>query len=91
MNLVELAEIRRAADSGYRRKDLLYWLKEVEKMDFAIRLEGKLLIEAGKSKGLLTDLAAWWPKRMKIQWREKKSKKALLSDVSSRRCAWRRR
>lgn len=99
MNLAELAEIRRAtdiireafrldvilvADSGYRRKDLLHWLKEVEGMDFVIRLEGKLLIEAGKTKGLLMDLAAWWPKRLKIQWREKKSKKTLLSDVSSR-------
>jgi hypothetical protein len=98
MNLAELAEIRRAADivreafrldvilvadSGYRRKDLLHWLKEVEGMDFVIRLEGKLLIEVGKSKGLLMDLAAWWPKRLKIQWREK-SKKVLLSDVSAR-------
>jgi hypothetical protein len=99
MNLAELAEIRRAADiirktfklgvilvadSGYRRKDLLHWLKEVEGMDFVIRLEGKLLIHAGESRGLLSRLAQWWPKRMKIQWREK-SKKVLLSDVSARR------
>lgn len=99
MNLAELAEIRRAADivreafrlgvilvadSGYRRKNLLHWLKEVEGMDFVIRLEGKLLIEAGKEKGLLSNLAEWWPKRLKIQWREK-SKKVLLSDVSARR------
>ena len=81
MNLAELAEIRRAADivreafnlgvilvadSGYRRKNLLHWLKEVEGMDFVIRLEGKLLIEAGKEKGLLSNLAEWWPKRLKI-------------------------
>ena len=99
MNLSERVEIRRAADiiretfkldvilvadSGYRRKDLLHWLKEVEAMDFVIRLEGKLLIEAGKSKGLLSNLAEWWPKRFPIQWREK-SKKVLLSDVSARR------
>lgn len=98
MNLAELAEIRRAADivweafklgvilvadSGYRRKNLLHWLKEVEGMDFVIRLEGKLLIEAGKEKGLLSNLAEWWPKRLKIQWREK-SKRVLLSDVSAR-------
>jgi len=73
MNLAEAAEIRRAADivreafkldvmlaadSGYRRKDLLHWLKKVEAMDFVIRLEGKLLIEAGKEKGLLSDVSA---------------------------------
>lgn len=98
MNLAEVAEIRRAADivreafkldvilvadSGYRRKDLLHWLKKIEEMDFVIRLEGKLTITAGGSKGLLSNLAAWWPKRLKIQWREK-SKKMLLSDVSAR-------
>lgn len=98
MNLAELAEIRRAADivreaykldvilvadSGYRRKDLLHWLKKVEAMDFVIRIEGKLTILAGGSKGLLETLASWWPKRMTIQWREK-SKHLLLSDVSAR-------
>lgn len=98
MNLVEEAEMRRAAeiirevfklgvilvaDSGYRRKSLLHWLKKEEKMDFVIRLEGKLLIKAGRSKGLLAKLAVWWPKRFPIQWREK-SKKVLLSDVSAR-------
>jgi hypothetical protein len=99
MNLAELAEIRRAADivretlkldvilvadSGYRRKDLLHWLKEVEGMDFVIRIEGKLTILAGGSKGLIERLAPWWPKRMTLQWREK-SKRVLLSDVSARR------
>lgn len=98
MNLVELAEIRRAveivkeafgletilvADSGFRRKDLLHWLKKVEGLDFVIRLEGKLIVQAGRSKGLLANLAEWWPRRTTIQWREK-SKKVLLSDVSSR-------
>lgn len=98
MNLAELAEIRRAADiirktfrlgvilvadSGFRRKDLLHWLKKVEGLDFVIRLEGKLTVAAGESKGLLADLSAWWSKRLTIQWREK-SKKVLLSDVSAR-------
>lgn len=98
MNLAEEAEIRRAADliretfkldvilvadSGYRRKELLHWLKKVEGLDFVIRIEGNLTIMAGKSKGLLEKLGPWWPKRLTIQWREK-SKRMLLSDVSSR-------
>lgn len=98
MNLVELAEIRRAAeivretfkldvilvaDRGFRSKELLRWLKLVEKMDFVIRIEGKLTVLAGKSKGLLGNLSEWWPKRLTIQWREK-SKKVLLSEVSAR-------
>jgi len=98
MNLAELAEIRRAvdiigktfglgvilvADSGFRRKDLLHWLKKIEGMDFVIRLEGKLTVVAGESKGLLANLSVWWPKRLTIQWREK-SKKVLLSEVSAR-------
>ena len=99
MNLAEMAEIRRAADivkevfklgvilvadSGYKRKELLHWLKEIEKHDFVIRLEGKLKIKAGYSKGLMTRLSEWWPKRMRIQWREK-SKRVLLSDVAAHR------
>lgn len=99
LNLAEVAEIRRAADivretfnldvilvadSGFRRKELLHWLKKVEGMDFVIRIEGKLTVQTGESAGLLDRLAAWWPHRLKIQWREK-SKKVLLSDVSARR------
>lgn len=99
MNLVELAEIRQAveivrealgldvilvADSGYRRKDLLNWLKKVERLDFVIRIEGKLLVELDGVRGLLAKLAASWPKRMLIQWREK-SKRCRLSEVSARR------
>jgi hypothetical protein len=98
MNMAEEVEIRRAADivreifeldvilvadRGYRRKELLHWLKKVEGLDFVIRIEGKLTIIAGESKGLLENLAAWWPKRIPIQWRET-SKKVLLSDVSAR-------
>ena len=99
MNLVELAEIRKAreivqealkldvilvADRGFRSKDLLHWLKKVEGMDFVIRLEGKLTIKVGESKGLLEQMAPWWPKRMRIQWRDG-TKNVLLSDVSARR------
>jgi hypothetical protein len=97
MNLVEEVEIRRAvaiiretfkmgailvADSGYRRKSLLHWLK-AEGADFVIRLEGKLLVKAGRSRGLLDKLSEWWPKRTQVQWRET-SKRLLLSDVSAR-------
>jgi hypothetical protein len=99
MNLAEEVEIRQAADrvreafkldvilvadSGYRRKELLHWLKKVEGLDFVIRIEGNLKIRAGKSKGLLDKMGPWWPKRLTMQWREK-SKRVLLSDVSSRR------
>jgi hypothetical protein len=98
MNIVEEAEIRRAvdiiretfklgvilvADSGYRRKDLLHWLKASEGVDFVIRLEGKLLAKAGRTRKLLSELSEWWPKRLQIQWRER-SKRVLLSDVSAR-------
>ena len=98
MNMAEEAEIRRAADivretfqldvilvadRGYRRKELLHWLKKVEGLDFVIRIEGKLTIMAGKSRGLLEKLSPWWPKRTLMQWRET-SKKVLLSDVSAR-------
>lgn len=101
LNLVELAEIRKAreflrealkldvilvADSGFRRKDLLHWLKEVEGMDFVIRIEGKLTVRQGGSEGLLNQRAPWWPKRLAMQWREK-SKKVLMSDVAARRVA----
>jgi hypothetical protein len=101
MNLAEEAEIRRAvdivretfklevilvADSGYRRKELLHWLKMVEGLDFVIRIEGNLKITAGKSKGLLDKLGPWWPKRFPMQWREN-SKHVLLSDVASREIA----
>ena len=99
MNLAELAEIRRAADvgreilqmevilvadSGYRRKGLLHWLKEVEAMDFVIRIEGKLTIQAGESKGLLEKLAAWWPKRMPVQWRGKATRAAPSREYAHR-------
>lgn len=97
LNLVEEAEMCRAreivqeafasdvilvADSGFRRKDLLRWLKRTERMDFVIRLDGNMTVRAG-SKGLLENLALWWPKRLLMQWRDN-SKKSLLYRVSAR-------
>ncbi len=98
MRLAEETEIRRAveimeeafglevilvADRGYRSKELLRWLKDVAGLDFIIRIEGKLTAAAGASKGLLSTLSEWWPKRLTLQWRER-SKRVLLSDVSAR-------
>ncbi len=98
MNLVEAAEICKAreivreafgvdvilvADSGFRRKELLHWLKKVEGMDFVIRLRGHLTVRVGESKGLLEKLGPWWPQRLRMQWREE-SKRVLLSDVAAR-------
>lgn len=99
MNMAELVEIGKAkqiirsafgcdvilvADSGFRRKELLCWLKRVEKMDYVIRIEGKLTVGEGKSTGLLANIAPWWRKRARVQWRER-SKRVLMSDVSAHR------
>lgn len=99
MNLAELAEIGEAceiveealgmgvilvADSGFRRKELLRWLKKDERIDFVIRLEGKLTVLLDEMKWLLEDVAPNWMKRTRILWR-KRSKRPLLSDVASRR------
>lgn len=98
-NLAELSEIRQAvkiveeafrldvilvADSGFRSKSLLHWIKTVEKLDFVIRLQEKLMVRAGKSTGLLEALAPWWPQRLRMPWRDGK-KNALVSDASPRR------
>lgn len=98
MNLAELAEIRKAAqivretfkldvilvaDSGFRRKELLHWLKKVEGMDFVIRIEGNLTIRTGDSKGLLEQMGPWWQKRVQMQWRDG-SKHVMFSDVSAK-------
>lgn len=97
-NLAELAEIRNAvelvkkilkldvilvADSGFKRKDLLHWLKKIEGIDFVIRLGGKLLVDIDDKRTLLEKAAAWWPKRTRLQWRDT-AKHVLMSDVSSR-------
>ena len=99
LNLVEEAEILRAcdliqkalkldlilvADRGFRRKDLLAWLKKDLKVDFLIRLEGKLTVSAVGWKGLLTDVALGWKDRVRMHWRDD-SKKPLISDVSASR------
>lgn len=97
MNLVEEAAILEArdivkeelkldtilvADRGFRRKNLLHWLKN-EGMDFVIRLEGKLTVEVAEMKGLLSEVSPWWTERTKIPWRDK-AKRALVSSVASR-------
>lgn len=99
LNLTEEAAIRLAcqlvreifnidvilvADSGFRRKDLLHDLKRIEKLDFVIRLEGKLTVAADGQSGLLQDLALKWPKRVLMQWRDS-GKHPLLSRVAARR------
>ena len=101
LNLTEEAAIRQAcelvrevfkidvilvADSGFRRKDLLHDLKRIEKIDFVIRLEGKLTVRVDVDTGLLRDLAPLWPKRLLMQWRDA-GKHPLLSRVAVRRIA----
>lgn len=101
LNLTEEAAIRQAcdlvretfkidiilvADSGFRRKDLLHDLKRIEKIDFVIRLQGKLNVRAGCVHGLLQNIARRWPKRVLMQWRES-GKHPLLSRVAARRVA----
>lgn len=99
MNLVEEAVILEAldivkealglgailvADRGYRRKDLLLWLKR-QGLDFVIRLEGKLTVSlGGEEKGLLFDVSRWWKTRLKMPWRDK-AKQVLVSSVAARR------
>lgn len=99
MNLAEEAEIAKAhdivrealgldvilvADSGFRRKELLRWLKKDEGMDFVIRLEGKLTVVLDEMRVLLAEATGWWKRRTTMQWRER-SKRLLLSEVSARR------
>lgn len=68
------------ADRGFRRKDLLNWLKGELRVDFVIRIEGNLNVKARGWKGLLSDLAPTWPERLQRFWRDD-SKDAVLSAV----------
>lgn len=68
------------ADRGFRRKDLLNWIKAELRVDFVIRIEGALKVKARGWKGLLVDLAPTWPKRLQRFWRDD-SKDAILSEV----------
>jgi hypothetical protein len=68
------------ADRGFRRKDLLSWLKDELRVDFVIRIEGNLNVKARGWKGLLSDLAQGWPERLRRFWRDD-SKDAILSKV----------
>lgn len=68
------------ADRGFRRKDLLEWLKNELRVDFVIRIEGKLKVKARGWKGLLGDLAPQWPERLQRHWRDD-NKDPILSSV----------
>jgi Transposase DDE domain len=68
------------ADRGFKRKDLLHWLKEMENVDFIIRIDGKLTVKMGGWDGLLGDLIVHQPQRRRIFWRED-TKRAVLCDV----------
>lgn len=68
------------ADRGFRRKDLLAWLRRVLKIEFVIRIEGKLTVETRESTGLLEALAPRWRERLRRHWRDD-HKDPLLSEV----------
>lgn len=67
------------ADRGFRRKDLLAWLKQ-EKIGFVIRIESKLIVKARGWQGLLSDLAPHWRERLRRHWRDD-HKDPILSEV----------
>lgn len=94
-NALEEAEIRRAielvkeafgmgvilvADRGFRRKELLEWLRKDLGTDFVIRIEGKLTVRARGWEGLLWKLAPHWPERLRRYWRDR-GKDPILSAV----------
>lgn len=96
---IELTEIRRAieivkeafkckvivvADRGFKGKALLQWLKEVEKTDFIIRIDGNINVDMRGWGGLLEDLIVHQPERMRMFWRED-SKEPVLSEVRAQR------
>lgn len=68
------------ADRGFRRKELLEWLKKRQRTDFVIRLQGKLKVKAQGWDGLLQKLAPHWPERLRRHWRDS-SKDPILSAV----------
>lgn len=68
------------ADRGYRRKDLLAWLKKDLRVDFVIRIEGKLTVKARGWKNLLQNLAPHWKERLQRHWRDD-NKDPILSEV----------
>lgn len=96
-NLIEEQEIRRAieiveealeckvilvADRGFKRKELLHYLRQMDQVDFVIRIDGNLTVNAKGRKGLLQNLAPDWKSRVRMPWRDN-AKKPLVSDVSS--------
>lgn len=98
-NALEEREIRRAveivkevfqrkvilvADRGFKRKELLYWLKTVDKVDFIIRIDGNLNIRMAGWDGKLSDIVVHQPGKATLFWRED-TKKAVLCHVHSGR------
>lgn len=96
-NLIEEQEIRRAieiveealgckvilvADRGFKRKELLHYLRRMDQVDFVIRIDGNLTVSTAGCKGLLQKLAPDWKSRVRMPWRDK-SKRPLVSDVAS--------
>jgi hypothetical protein len=96
-NALEEVEIRRAvalvkeafgcevilvADRGFKRKDLLHWLKKEEGVDFVIRIDGKLIVTMAGREGLLHEIIVRLPYRKRIFWR-KDSKQPELCDVQA--------
>jgi hypothetical protein len=96
-NLIEEQEIQRAieiveealeckvilvADRGFRRKELLHYLRQMDRVDFVIRIDGNLTVETKDRKGLLLKLAPAWKSRVRMPWRDN-SKNPLVSDVSA--------
>ena len=94
-NALEEVEIRRAvalvkgafgvgvilvADQGFKRKNLLAWLKKEERIAFVIRIGGKLTVKARGWEGLLNDLAPHWRERLRRHWRDD-HKDPILSEV----------
>ena len=68
------------ADRGFRRKDLLEWLKKELKTDFVIRLDGKLRVKARGFDSLLSALGPHWPERLRRFWRDT-TKEPILSAI----------
>lgn len=66
-------------DRGFKRKELQAWLQQ-ERIDFIIRIGGKLIVKARGWQGLLQDLAPHWRERLRRHWRDD-HKDPILSEV----------
>lgn len=77
-------EVILVADRGFKGKELLTWLKQVEKLDFIIRIDGNVNVEMKGWGGLLQKLIVHQPERQRMFWRED-SKEPILSEVRAQR------